>query len=156
MQMAELIAYAKERYGIEEQHKWAEFPGFSVLCHPQTGKWIALLMRQWDAERGEEIERCDLKCGEESLLLERPFLTPPVRMRGSRWIGIAFDAGTESALVCSLLDRALAGETPHGFTFVLDARLPGCTEDYRETPLPFAPGGAGQAREAMPAGRRNP
>ena len=68
MQMAELVAYAREKYQIDEQHKWADFPGFSVLSHPRTGKWIALLMRQWDTERGEEIERCDLKCGSGSLL----------------------------------------------------------------------------------------
>ena len=46
MQMTELVGYAREKYQIEEQHKWADFPGFSVLCHPRTGKWIALLMRQ--------------------------------------------------------------------------------------------------------------
>ena len=55
MELDELIAYARNRYAIEEQHKWQEFPGFSVLSHPQTGKWIALLMRQWDTDRGREF-----------------------------------------------------------------------------------------------------
>lgn len=92
MELAELVAYAKEKYRIEEQRKWADFPGFSVLCHPQTGKWIALLMRQWDTETGTEIERCDLKCGGDSLArYQRPYLAPSIRMRGSKWISIAFD-----------------------------------------------------------------
>ena len=76
MQLAELIAYAREKYQVEEQHKWSDFPGFAVLCHPQTGKWIALLMRQWDSETGTEIERCDLKCGGSSLLgASRPYIS---------------------------------------------------------------------------------
>ena len=44
MELSDLTAYAAEKYRIQEQHKWTEFPGFSVLCHPQTGKWVALLI----------------------------------------------------------------------------------------------------------------
>ena len=47
MELSELTDYAREKYQIEEQRKWNGFPGFSVLSHPQTGKWVALLMRQW-------------------------------------------------------------------------------------------------------------
>ena len=76
MEMSELTAYAKERYGMEEEHKWTGFPGFSVLCHPHTGKWAALLMRQYDSESGQEIERCDLKCGTEVLReMKKPYLS---------------------------------------------------------------------------------
>lgn len=50
MELSELTAYASEKYQIREERKWADFPGFSVLCHPQTGKWVALLMRQWDTD----------------------------------------------------------------------------------------------------------
>ena len=100
MELDELIAYARNRYAIEEQHKWQEFPGFSVLSHPQTGKWIALLMRQWDTDRGMEIQRCDLKCGAE-ILQRRPrgYLSQAVRMRGKNWIGITFDDRTEREVV---------------------------------------------------------
>ena len=52
MELAELAAYAEEKYHIREQRRWSDFPGFSVLCDPRTGRWIALLMRQWDGERG--------------------------------------------------------------------------------------------------------
>ena len=45
MELSQLTAYAGEKYHIDEQHKWADFPGFSVLVHPQTGQWVALLMR---------------------------------------------------------------------------------------------------------------
>ena len=52
MELSELTAYAEEKFHIQEQHKWTAFPGFSVMTDPGTGKWIALLMRQWDSDRG--------------------------------------------------------------------------------------------------------
>ena len=67
MELSDLIAYAWKKYHIREQHKWENFPGFTVLCHPDTGKWAALLMRQWDTDSGTEIQRCDLKCEREML-----------------------------------------------------------------------------------------
>ena len=48
MELSELAAYAAGQYHMAEEFLWADFPGFSVLRHPQTGKWVALLMRQWD------------------------------------------------------------------------------------------------------------
>lgn len=121
MELSELSAYAGEKYQIPEQHKWADFPGFSVLCHPKTGKWVALLMRQWDTETGCFIERCDIKCGRESLYrLRQPYLTLPVRMHGAAWIGVCFDSRTEPEVVFQLLDQAVAAGNPHGVTIVLE------------------------------------
>ena len=151
MQMTELVAYAREKYQIEEQHKWADFPGFSVLCHPRTGKWIALLMRQWDTERGEEIERCDLKCGGSSLLrFSRPYISSPIRMRGNKWLDIAFDNRTERDVVFDLFDQAITEGTGHGYTIVLGSALPGGEERYQETALPFAGSSFKAEKEELP------
>lgn len=151
MQMAELVAYAREKYQIEEQHKWADFPGFSVLCHPRTGKWIALLMRQWDGETGTEIERCDLKCGGNSLLrFSRPYISSPIRMRGNKWLDIAFDNSTERDVVFDLFDQAIAEGTGHGYTIVLGSELPGGEERYQETALPFAGSSFKAEKEELP------
>lgn len=138
MELSELTAYAREKYQIQEQHKWADFPGFSVLCHPKTGKWVALLMRQWDTETGTEIQRCDLKCGSSLGRFRRSYLSPPIRMHGSKWVGICFDKRTEPQIVFHLLDQAIASETPHGFTIVLDAQRVNDKSDYQETALPFS------------------
>ncbi len=147
MELKELADYARERYHMEEEHKWADFPGFSVLCHPDTGKWVALLMRQWDHDSGREIQRCDLKCGGDSLLrLSRPYLGKSIRMRGRDWIDISFDERTEPETVFSLLDRALALGKPHGVLIELDPLPAGepfagrnrQTEGYTDTALPFA------------------
>ena len=114
MELKELAEYARERYHMEEEHKWTDFPGFSVLCHPDTGKWVALLMRQWDHDSGREIQRCDLKCGSDSLLrLSRPYLGKAIRMRGRDWIDIRFDEGTEPETVFG--PGCCPGEAPRGF-----------------------------------------
>lgn len=139
MELSDLADYAKEHYQIQEEHKWTEFPGFSVLCHPDTGKWVALLMRQWDHDSGREIQRCDLKCGGDSLLRhQRSYLSRARRMRGSEWIDIAFDERTERETVFALFDRAIALGKPHGFLIELDNA--GIRENgpYQDTALPFA------------------
>ena len=95
MELSELTAYAEEKYHIQELHKWADFPGFSVLVHPHTGKWVALLMRQWDTDSGVEIQRCDVKCGREGLKeLAAPYLTQTFRMKGEKRFAVAIDART--------------------------------------------------------------
>ena len=108
MELSDLAAYAEEKYHIEEQHKWADFPGFSVLNDPRTGKWAALLMRQWDSETGTEIQRCDIKCGRQVLNdLKAPYLAPPFRMKGIRWVGVKFDETTDPEVVFELFDTAI-------------------------------------------------
>ena len=139
MELKDLTAYAEEKYRIREEHKWADFPGFSVLVHPQTGKWVALLMRQWDMETGTEKEHCDLKCGRQSLSeYRKPYLSPPLRMRGQKWIGISFGKDTDKDVVFRLFDRAVTSGEQRGFTIVLEKEPQGGESLYRETALPFA------------------
>ena len=139
MELSELLDYARDTYQMEEQHKWSDFPGFSVLVHPQTGKWVALLMRQWDTDSGEEIQRCDLKCGIQCLReFSRPYLSPPLRMKAPKWIDIAFRRDTEPEIVFRLFDRAMADDTQAGFTMVLKNTDPFASESvYHDTPLSF-------------------
>ena len=136
MNLADLAAYARKKYQISEQRKWTEFPGFSVLTDPKTGKWAALLMRQWDEESGTAVELCDIRCGIESLSeMSADYLSPPYRMRGSKWVGVRMDDKTDAQVVYGLLDRALEPEKKQGFTIVLENKsFPGVSP-YQETPL---------------------
>ena len=121
---------------MEEQHKWADFPGFSVLADPVTGKWAALLMRQWDQQSGEELERCDIKCGQQSLLESPvPWLGPPFRMKGRKWVGVCFDDRTDPALVFRLFDRAVHSGEQRGYTIVLEQQPMDAADAYAESPL---------------------
>lgn len=136
MRLSELTSYAEEKYQLREEHKWPDFPGFSVLSDPQTGKWLALLMRLWDPDEGVELERCDLKCGRSCLReLSAPFLTTAFRMRGWNWLGIAMDDSTDAATVCRLFDRAVeAGRQAAGATIVLPGLTHPAVQDlYHDT-----------------------
>ena len=152
MELSELTAYAGEKYQIREQHLWADFPGFSVLCDPHTGKWVALLMRQWDSERGMQIECCDLKCGKQSLLeFDRPYLSAPVRMRGSQWVNVSFGSRTEPEVVFRLLDRALGSGERRAYTVILENSHSSVETGYRDTPLPFFDSAYQPPKETVPA-----
>jgi len=145
LELSELTAYAGEKYHMQEQHKWSDFTGFSVLVYEETGKWVALLMRQWDYETGTEIQRCDIKCGQEVLAdLKAPFLSAPFRMKGAKWVGVSFDDRTQPEVVFRLFDRAVRlekGEKADGFTIVLEETVPRRDavqgQIYRDTPISF-------------------
>ena len=154
MELSDLAAYAEEKYHIEEQHKWADFPGFSVLNDPHTGKWAALLMRQWDGETGTEIQRCDIKCGRQVLSeLKAPYLAPPFRMKGIKWVGVKFDETTDPEVVFELFDKAIEegerrafeiGAKERGASLIVLEELKGLKgfrgsgKTYGETALPPA------------------
>ena len=138
MELSELLAYAKETYHIEEQHRY-EWPDATVLCHPDTGKAIALCMRLWDSETGELIERADLRCRESSLREFRvPYLSRPFRMHGYAWIGIQFTQDTSKRIVRLLLDRAISYDRPNTYTIELDSAPNVSGEAYQDTALPFS------------------
>ena len=140
MLLSELADYAEEKYQIKEEHKWAEMPGFSVLADPQTGKWAALLMRRWDYERGEEIFRCDIKCGRQcSSEFQVPYVTNAFRMKGNKWVGVIFDDRTDPEIVFELFDRAVRALAQRGFNIVLDSADDdrGAGKKYSDTLLPL-------------------
>lgn len=150
MELSDLTAYAAEQYHISVQHKWADFPGFSVLVNPESGKWAALLMRHWDPDRGEEVQLCDVKCGRRSLSADAaPWLSPPFRMKGANWVGIRMDLCDEPEAVFRLFDRAMAADTLTGWTVTLDSAPQAHPADYQDTPLPFAGRSAGAAPQPV-------
>ena len=141
MELSELAAYAKDKYHMSEEHKWASFPGFSVVADPRTGKWVALMMRQWDYETGTELQRCDIKCGRECLAEWKvPYLTKAFRMKGEKWVGVIFDNSTDPEIVFRLFDRAVSAGR-QGYTIVLEERTgeekKAGGKIYRDTLLPL-------------------
>jgi hypothetical protein len=143
VELTALTAYAKQKYGIDEEHKWADFPQFSVLSHPVTGKWIALLMRQWDMDTGTEYFCCDIRCGvlshEERY---RPYISFPFRMRGREWTGVNLTYVVKPEFVLSLIDRAVELGNGQGFTVVLEQKNGAAAGSNagRETVIPPRPG----------------
>ena len=121
MTLQELVSYAEEKYHIREEYKWDSFSCFSVLADPETNKWVALLMQQWDYETGTEICRCDIKCGKEILReVNAPYLANAFRMKGSKWVGVVFDDRTDPEVVFRLFDTAIREIRSGGYTVVLE------------------------------------
>lgn len=145
MQLTDLLTYAMEKYQISEDRKWAGFPGFSVLVEPQTGKWVALLMRGWNRELGEMSEKCDLRCGRSALTPKRStFLTRPTRMHGLNWLGVSFNETTDAAFVYRLFDKAVNNlrQPQHGYTIILGGDADGKGTSVGDTLI--LPGGERQ------------
>lgn len=135
-----LTVYAVNKYGIREEYKWTQFPGFSVLCHPKTGKWVALLMRQWDPDAGEMQEVCDLKSGHVVLSERSPeWLSGPFRMKGTNWIGVRFTDETDRGVVLRLFDQAIRLGNPPAKAIVLENPAPETAKErvFQDVPLDF-------------------
>lgn len=135
-----LTVYALNKYGIREDYKWTQFPGFSVLCHPKTGKWVALLMRQWDPDAGEMQEVCDLKSGHVVLSERSPeWLSGPFRMKGTNWIGVRFTDETDRGVVLRLFDQAIRLGNPPAKAIVLENPAPETAKErvFQDVPLDF-------------------
>ena len=142
MDISELTAYAEEKYHIGERQRRKLFTGVSVLVHPSSGKWVAVLMRAWDELRGEEVQLCDLKCGHGEVHRgTEPYLTAPHRMKGADWVGVRFGADTRRETVFRLFDEAMSASRSWGYTVTLGSMLPSGESEYHDTPLP-RPGNA--------------
>ena len=143
MNLSELTAYAEEKYHIREEQKWDDFRSFSVLTDPETRKWVALMMRQWDYETGNELCRCDIKCGRQILTgINEPYVTNAFRMRGEKWAGVIFDDRTDPEVVFKLFDEAIRIGRAGSYTVVLEGRKKEESSDaggkvFRDTLLPL-------------------
>ena len=108
MNLRDLTEYASSQHGIREECRWPDRPGLSVLCHPRTEKWLAVLIRQWNEAAGEMREICELRADPKILGSPHPaWIRRPVRMSGPNWIAIVMTDQTDAAYVFRLLDQAV-------------------------------------------------
>ena len=91
MELKELLDYIKEKHNIEESDRWDSSLTMSRLCHPLTGKMIALLIKEWNFDTGRWMEHCDLKYEASLPNRMKEYIVDPLRMHGSSWIGISFN-----------------------------------------------------------------
>ena len=79
------------------------------------------MMRQWDYETGNELCKCDIKCGRQILTeIKEPYVTNAFRMRGEKWAGVIFDDRTEPEVVFKLFDEAIRIGRAGSYTVVLE------------------------------------
>ena len=138
MELKELLDYIKEKHNIEESDRWDSSLTMSRLCHPLTGKMIALLIKEWNFDTGRWMEHCDLKY--EASLFDRmkEYIVDPLRMHGSSWIGISFNDKTDRDYIFELFDKAvLHGNSPKDIALSDTGKS---NSVYTDTLLPFAKG----------------
>ena len=125
----EILDYIEEKHNIKEMNRWDSSSIMSRLCHPLTGKMIALIIRQWDSDSGMWMEHCDLKYDASLYDRMKSYIVEPLRMHGSNWIGICFNKDTESDYVFDIFDKAILQENPAENIIILD---------YTKSKLSFA------------------
>lgn len=112
MQLSELVEYAYEQYDIDETFPWSQYPGVSVLSHPHTGSWLAILMREWNEQLGKFVEYCDIKCGVpyKQMLAQQqaPYVIFAKRVSGNDWIGVDCSQVYDAHDVFACFDEAYA------------------------------------------------
>ena len=138
MELKELLDYIKEKHNIEESDRWDSSLTMSRLYHPLTGKMIALLIKEWNSDTGRWMEHCDLKY--EASLFDRmkEYISAPLRMHGSSWIGISFNDKTDRDYIFELFENAILQGNPSKDTALSDTGKSNTV--YTDTPLPFAKG----------------
>ena len=140
VELTDLTAYARRTWRLREERCWDEPAGFTVLSAPDSRRWVALLMRQWDTESGCWRECCDIRSGE-GPRPAAPWLTAPLRMRGPRWVGVRFTRETEPEAVFRLLDQAVGALAERPPT--PDRPVGGGVPDAPHVPTPDRPVGGG-------------
>ena len=120
MELKEILDYIEEKHNIKEMNRWDSSSIMSRLCHPLTGKMIALIIRQWDSDSGMWMEHCDLKYDASLYDRMKSYIVEPLRMHGSNWIGICFNKDTESDYVFDIFDKAILQENPAENIIILD------------------------------------
>ena len=133
MELKEFLNYIEEKHNIKEMNRWDSSSIMSSLCHPLTGKMIALIIRQWDSDSGMWMEHCDLKYDASLYDRMKSYIVEPLRMHGSNWIGICFNKDTESDYVFDIFDKAILQEN-------IESLEPAAKKVYTDSILTFTKG----------------
>lgn len=135
MRLSDLVEYAWNQYRIPLDDGMERIRGYSLLIHPETGRWLAVLMRTQDSRTGEIQELADIRCGMGNGT-RSPYLSLPYRMQGREWVGVRFHQDLEQSVVFGLFDQAAGYGDPRGYTVVLHKERPQEGQWYRDSPLP--------------------
>ena len=113
-----VFAYAKEQFGTEPEHLWANDPGAAVLRHAGSRKWYALVMEVRRERLGLPGVGCvwvmDVKCDPALVgaLRTRAGFLPAYHMNKDRWVSLLLDGAVSCAEGLQLLDMSYALAAP--------------------------------------------
>ena len=102
MDRKSLFDFARERWGVEPDCPFADYPEVAVLRHTDSGKWFALVMPVKAEKlglagraRGEEVDVVNLKLQPPlvTMILEKEGAFPAYHMNRKHWISDIRRAG---------------------------------------------------------------
>lgn len=111
-QTAEVISYAKEKYGDEAEFLWEKFPDCAVLRRKDTNKWYAAILTVAKSKFGydsdEIIEVLDMKARPEDMdgLVDNKNYFPGYHMNKKHWYTIILDGRVSIEEIFSRLDAS--------------------------------------------------
>ena len=113
MDRKSLFDFARERWGVEPDCPFADYPEAAVLRHKDSGKWFALVM----PVKAEKLGLAGRACGEEvdvvNLKLQPPLVTmmlekegafPAYHMNRKHWISIVLGSAFPEGELMELLE----------------------------------------------------
>lgn len=118
MNREQFIQYITEKYGVEGEYLWANYPRYRAFRHPNSHKWFALVMDVHKNKLGlqgtEILDVVNLKCDPiliGSLRKETGFF-PTYHMNKASWITVALDGSVSNDQIKMLLDMSYDATTP--------------------------------------------
>lgn len=106
----EILAYAKETYGIVPDYPWARTPNYAILRHGHNRKWFGAIVDVTEDKLGlagdRLVDALLLKCDPilvGSLRKERGFL-PAYHMNKEHWVTVLLDGCVEDERIYGLID----------------------------------------------------
>ena len=113
MDRLRLFSFARERWGIDPDSPFRDYPEAAVLRHADSGKWFAIVMPVKAEklglparQRGGELDVINLKCQPPlvTMLLEREGVCPADHMNRKHWVSIVLDSSFPEEELFQLLE----------------------------------------------------
>ena len=109
---AEILQYARKRYGDKEEYLWEKFPDNAVLRRGDTGKWYAVILTvpysKFGIEREGTVEVIDVRMdpGELERTVDDIKYFRGWHMNKKRWVTMLLDGSAPLDEIISRLDES--------------------------------------------------
>ncbi|TCM74949.1 MmcQ/YjbR family DNA-binding protein [Rhizobium sp. BK068] len=109
---AEILEYAKEKYGTEPSYLWSKFPDYAALRHQGSKKWYGIIMNVPKSKLGldgeGEVDIIDIKCGPDliDVLRDASGFVPAYHMNKEHWISVRLDGSVPHEQLRNLVDQS--------------------------------------------------
>lgn len=111
-QTRRLLQYLKEKFQVDVEYPWPEYPSYAVFRHQDNQKWFGIIMSIKKEKLGfkslAQIEIIDLKANPEDIetLLKDKRFYPAYHMNKKNWITTTLDGSLSDEELFKLVDKS--------------------------------------------------